>query len=49
MKHEVKIIPYRNKYVLIDVKTGDKWANEYFKNLLEAICFINQNGLTLIK
>jgi len=37
----------RGKVVLVDMATGRKWANEYFKDVPEARDFCTQNNLTL--
>jgi hypothetical protein len=39
----------RNRFVIIDSVLEQKWANEYFKTKSEAINFIKQNHLVLVK
>ncbi len=38
----------RGRFVLIDVRTGNKWANEFFKSEDEAKEFAKKNTITII-
>jgi len=46
---KVHIGIYRKRYVVIDDKSGQMWANEYFKTLDDVYGFIKVNELVLTK
>jgi len=39
---------YRNKFVVVDAKSNELWANEYFKKVEDAISFAKENKFDLI-
>lgn len=45
---QVYVSKERNKIVLIDVKTNNRWANEFFDKIDEALEFANQNKLQIV-
>lgn len=47
-RKDVYIAKHNKKFVVVDVVTNERWANEYFKDWEEAKDFISQNKLNLV-